>query len=62
MRNQAEQKPGAGKAAGAFTNEPDPISWLLEKGNRALTVGEAAAFLVHGARAALDAERHGRDL
>jgi len=62
MGNRARQKPRSGKAAGAFTNELDRIPWLLEKGHRALTVGEVDAFLVRGARAALDAARQGRDL
>jgi hypothetical protein len=62
MRKQAEQKPEAGKATGAFTNELDPIPWLLEKGNRALTVGEVNAFLVGGARDALDTARQRRHL
>jgi len=57
----AEAAQKAGKAAGAFTNELDRIPWLLEKGHRALMVGEADAFLIRGARAALDAARQGRD-
>jgi len=62
MMNRAKQKLQAGKAAGIFTNEFDRMPWLLEKGHLALMVGEANAFLIRGARAALDAARQGGGL
>jgi len=46
-----------GKAAGTVTNELDRIPWLIKMGYRALLVGEADAFLLRGARIALDAGR-----
>ncbi len=46
-----------GKAAGTLTNELDRIPWLIGLGHRALLVGESDAFLLRGARMALDAAR-----
>ena len=47
----------AGKAAGTVTNDLDRVPWLIEKGCRALLVGEVDAFLLRGAQMALDAAR-----
>ncbi|MCK5212336.1 MAG: hypothetical protein KAQ74_00325, partial [Dehalococcoidia bacterium] len=51
----AEAARKAGKASGAFMNELDRIPWLLDRGHRVIVVGEADAFLIRGAKAALDA-------